>query len=392
MRIVLLTSKLNFKTSGGSVMDLHLKAKGLAELGNEVVVVTAFSQANILGDKYGLPYKVCEETTEYRGLLGIQYHVYRILKKYQDCADVFYIDGQIFIYGGGMYRLLGGRIPVVAFFNTRLNCMGDTHGTERSQSRLQKAKRKLRLILERGIGTRIANRVDRFIFNTPMVENIYRAFGYDVKRAAVIEDFVDMQRIAAGNTITQQSIISHQRNQSVLTLFTTGRMIPEKGFDLVVHAFALLKDKDRFHIIMSGGGPDKERLERLVAEKSLQKYFTFPGWVDKETLVRYFTEAHIFIFPKWWIEYGSALLTEALAFGLPCIIPGGGALEWLTLGNVLTFKNDDPAELAARIEEFWTHDELRIRLAQKGLARCDTLDYRVLAEKLNTVVASVTPI
>ena len=59
MRIVFITSKLNFETAGGSVLDLHLKAKSLLELGHEVTVVTAFSRANKINQP--LPYTVKEE-------------------------------------------------------------------------------------------------------------------------------------------------------------------------------------------------------------------------------------------------------------------------------------------------------------------------------------------
>ena len=127
MKIILLTSKLNFETAGGSVMDLHLKARGLVELGHEVTVITAFSRVNIIKDP--LPYSVIEENINSRGLIGIQYGAYKLLKKHQQLADVIYIDGQIFIYSGGLSRIFGCSVPIVPFFNTRLNCMGDTSGT-----------------------------------------------------------------------------------------------------------------------------------------------------------------------------------------------------------------------------------------------------------------------
>ena len=68
-------------------MDLHLKAKGLVDLGHDVSVITGFSQNNII--KEHLPYKIFEEKIPYRGLLGIQYAGYHILKKYQTSADIF---------------------------------------------------------------------------------------------------------------------------------------------------------------------------------------------------------------------------------------------------------------------------------------------------------------
>ena len=202
----------------------------------------------------------------------------------------------------------------------------------------------------------------------------------------VIEDFVDMQNTVTKYHITPSRIKEVQQNKEPIILFSTGRMLKEKGFDIIVNAFTLLQNKDRYHVILSGDGPDKERVENLVKEKGLEKYFTFPGWVDKETLSNYFLTSQIFIFPKWWIEYGSALLTEALAFGLPCIIPGGGALEWLTHGNVLTFTNDAPEALAKQIEEFGNNEKKRILYGEKSLERVQTLDYSILSRSLSNVL------
>ena len=386
MRIILLTSKLNFTTAGGSVAELHLKAKGLRELGHDVTVVTAFSRANALPEP--LPYHYKEEWVTSRGLLGIQYHAWRIFRKYAPDADAFYLDGQIFIYGAGLYRLLGGSVPITSFFNTRLNCWSDTSGNAASLSVLKRIKKKIRYHLEHWLGVPIANASDAFVFNTPMVEKLYLDWGFDGRKSTVIEDFADMRGIATAHHITHERIVLHQKNQKVLTLFAAGRMIKEKGFDIVLRAFARLKDKESYRLVMSGGGPDKERLEALAKELDIEPFVTFPGWVSKEQLARLFENAHIFIFPKWWIEYGSAILTEALAFGLPCIIPSGGALEWLTEGKQPTFRNDSGEELAQRIEKLGDNENLRIQAGEDARARTETLDYRILAKRLSDVMTA----
>jgi len=383
MNVIFLTSKLNFKTAGGSVMDLHLKARGIADLGHKVTVITAFSRANALTEP--LPYAHIEEKVTSRGLIGIQYGALRILQKYAARADVIYIDGQIFLYGGGMYRLFGGKVPVVAFFNTRLNAWADTHGNTRP-SVLKRIKMAVRRFIEHRIGVPIASNIDAYIFNTPMVLKLYLDWGFQKEKSSVIEDFVDMRGIVQQNHITKEQIKVHQRNQHVITFFSTGRMLKEKGFELIVRAFATISNKDRYRVVITGSGPDKERIEALTKELGLSDFITFPGWVDKDTLSRYFLDSHIFIFPKWWLEYGSALLTEALAFGLPCIIPGGGALEWLTEGSAATFKPDDFEDLATKMKRLADDEKLRSNLAQKSLARVETLDYRVLCKRLEHVL------
>ncbi len=384
MRIMLVTSKLNFVSAGGSVADLHLKAKGLVELGHQVSVVTGFSEGNKINQ--ALPYTVYEEYINSAHLLTIQYHVYRILKKYAANADAFYLDGHIFLYGAGWYRLVGGK-PTVAFFNIRLNCWGDTQDTDKRRDNFfLRMKRGLRSFLEHRLGVPLINRLDAFIFNTPMVEKLYLEWGFDKNKSSIIEDFVDTTAIREYRK-GKEEVAAHQ-TKIPLTILCTGRMIPEKGFDLVIKAFAQLPDKEHFRLIMSGGGPDQERLIGLTREFRLEKFITFPGWVNKEKLTNFFREAHIFIFPKWWIEYGSAVLTEAMAYGVPSIIPAGGALEWLSKGAALFFSQDNVAELVRQIECLGSDTTLRIQLSAGALQRADVLDYKKLAGRLDAVIRS----
>lgn len=379
-----MTSKLNFETAGGSVADLHLKAKGLAELGHEVTVITAFSRVNKINQ--GLPYRVIEENILSHGLVGIQIGAYKIIKKLANQADAIYLDGQIFLYAGGLYRLLGGRVPIVAFFNVKIaGIYGLTVGYE-SLGLLGKLKRQARYRLEKNLGVLIANKSDVFIFNTPMLARIYFKFGLAEAKSVIIEDFVDMGAIVDRHKISQEKIENLQRQAKKIIIFTTGRMLVEKGFDLLIKAFSLVSNKEKYQVVMCGGGPDEKRLHGLVKELKLENYIAFPGWLTKHELENYFATSHIFVFPKWWLDYGSAVLTEAFAFGLPCIIPGGGALEWLSQGGALTFKPDDYQDLSNKIEQLGANAEVRISLAVNSFNRVTSLDYKVLAKKLEQTV------
>lgn len=385
MRIILITSKLNFKTAGGSVLDLHLKAKGLADLGHDVTVITAFSHANII--EQSLPYKVVEENIDAPNWPKQLKNLYYLLRKYQSHADAFYIDGNLFVYGGGAYRLLGGKIPVVAFFNIKLSCWSDTQGNdEKKKNIFSRLKRRLRLIVEHYVGTWIANHLDAFIFTTPMVEKWYLDFGYKKNKTRVIPDFVNTWEIIATEHRTDATTRQHQINADPIVLLCSGRMIPEKGFDQVIKALARVKNKDHIKLIMSGGGSEAEQLKTLAQELGLTSQVVFPGWVEKKELITFFRHAHIFILPKWWLEYTSVLLIEAMAYGLPSIVPGGGGLEWLTPDASLTFAMDNVDELAARIEELCADSELRIKLALGAREQSASLDAGELAKRLESTL------
>lgn len=387
MHFFLITSKLNFETAGGSVADLHLKARGLVELGHQVTVITAFSRANKINRE--LPYAVIEENINSGRLLAIQYGVYKILKKYSKKADAFYIDGHIFLYGGGLYRIFGGQKPIAAFFNIRLNCWGDTQGNITNPSIFKKIKKKIRYTLEHQIGVKIANRLDAFIFNTPQVENLYMTWGFNKNKSSVIEDFVDTAAIEALRSPLNE-LTERQQSATPITFFTAGRMIPEKGFDMVIRAVASMPDKKNLRVIMSGGGPEYEKLVALAQELGVTNFFQFPGWVNRDQLQDLFLKSQVFIFPKWWIEYGSAVLTEAMAFGLPLIIPAGGALEWLSSKAALPFAANSIDDLATKMNLLKNSAELRTTLTKNSCDRILELDCRKLATKLQIILKSIT--
>jgi len=382
MRIGLITTKLNFKTGGGSVTDLHLKARGLAELGHEVFVVTTRSPLNSIEGQ--LPYRVFEENISAGNFVRLQYEAYRVIKKYEDQADVFYIDGNNFLYGGGFYKLLGGKTPILVFFNMKLNCWHDPE--TRVENFFSRAKRRLRFFLEHRLGVPIVNRMEFFIYNTPMLADVYYGFGHPKGRSGIIEDMVNTLEIAKGSNINLDSIKSRQADPKEIVIYCSGRLLKEKGFDLVIQAVNSIKEKDKYRVIIGGNGPDEERLRKMTKDLNLEKNIHFAGWIEKEKMHENFSRAHIFVFPRWWPEYGSVVLTEAMALGLPCIVPAGGALAWLSKGASLSFEVDNYKDLANKIEGLGVDADPRIRLATGGIKKAEELDYKNLASSLEKIM------
>ena len=137
---------------------------------------------------------------------------------------------------------------------------------------------------------------------------------------------------------------------------------------------------------MSGGGPERDQLIALTQKFKLEPFISFPGWVKKEELEWFFQTAHIFILPKWWIEYTSVLLIEAMAHGLPCIIPRGGGLEWLAQTGSFNFMEDSIAGLKEQIEILGRDAQQRTALAQNNLAKAQELDYGKLGNRLANII------
>lgn len=368
MRCVLVTTKLNFERAAGSVVDLHLKARWLVENGHDVTVVTAFSKNN--RSVKNLPYRLCEERIPSGRFVTIQSGIYRILKKYEHEADIFYIDGHVFCYGAGWYRMTGGKVPIVGFFNIKLTGWDETPPL---------IKKRLRSFIEKKILIPLPNKLDAFIFTTPYVAALYEKNGFDMKKAHVLLDFSDGEVI--NRPLTKKAGEQHE----ALHFFASGRLIPEKGFDLLIRAFARSKNTAA-KLTISGGGPEGENLRRLANELHVVDRIHFPGWVEKEDLYKLMDNADVFVFPRWIIEYSSVLLMEAMKRGLPPIIPHGGGLEWIAKDAGTAFIDGDEASLRDAIDGFSVHPGNIRDLSEKAIKQAKTFDWRLLGKQLEKIM------
>jgi len=388
MKIIFITSKLNFLTAGGSILEFDLMYRTLLKWGYDIKVVTVFSYANKMPEP--LPYKVVEENIMSRRLLGIQKGIFKILKKYENDADVFHIDGHLALYGAGLYRWLGGRVPVAAFFNRELICWPENVSKllEQKQDNLfVTLKKKARWWTEHSVGMPLASQIDFMSFTNPVLQRRYEAFGLRTDgKVVIVGDPFDYRTLMRENGITEDSYRRRNKRAGVLKIFYSGRMAPGKGFDLLVTAFSLIKNKEKFELILGGDGPERALLQGKVKELGIAEYVSFPGWVEKQQVFDFYKQADIFVQARWRTEMTSITLLEAMSFGIPSILPGGGGLEWDAQGAALYFKDEDCADLARKIEQLGSDYDLRNELSRQCYVRLgeDEMNYEKKIRELAT--------
>jgi glycosyltransferase involved in cell wall biosynthesis len=118
-------------------------------------------------------------------------------------------------------------------------------------------------------------------------------------------------------------------------IVAAGRLVPEKGFDLALLAFAALDDPAASLAIL-GEGPELGRLRDLALELGVADRVAFPGYVAD---VRpWLDRARLFLLSSWYEGYG-AVVVEALAAGRPvvatdCTPAAYELLDCLTAGAV----------------------------------------------------------
>jgi glycosyltransferase involved in cell wall biosynthesis len=150
-------------------------------------------------------------------------------------------------------------------------------------------------------------------------------------------------------------------------LIAVGRLHRDKGFDILLEAFSLLKDRHpQWRLIVLGEGEERERLEGLREALRLGERVSFPGRVKDP--YSFLARASLFVMPSRTEGFPLALC-EALACGLPavCTDCAGGVRDIIQdrVNGVLVPKEDAPA-LARALERLMADEGERRRLAARA--------------------------
>jgi glycosyltransferase involved in cell wall biosynthesis len=112
-----------------------------------------------------------------------------------------------------------------------------------------------------------------------------------------------------------------------LALLFAGRLVPYKGADMLLDALKLASPRLSLlpHLTLVGDGPERGKLEQQAAALGLSAQITFTGLVPPDTMPQRFREADLFCFPSIR-EFGGAVVLEAMASGVPCIVADHGGI------------------------------------------------------------------
>ena len=119
-----------------------------------------------------------------------------------------------------------------------------------------------------------------------------------------------------------------KKDKKTLSLLFIGRLVPYKCCDILIRAIhAVPKDiKPVIECTIVGDGSEKNRLKRLIKTCRLENQITMTGWVDQNETRQFYSQADLFCFPSIR-EFGGAVVLEAQAHGLPCLVTNHGGIS-----------------------------------------------------------------
>jgi len=159
-----------------------------------------------------------------------------------------------------------------------------------------------------------------------------------------------------------------------------GRLVPEKGVDVLLEAVSPLRGPWELRIL--GSGPDQERLEKMAQWLGILPRVTFDNPIPSTQLPYYYGGLDVLVLPSRtvpnWKEQFGRVLIEAMACQVVVVGARSGAIPEVVGDAGLTFTEGEQAELRAQLQRVLDDPALRQELALKGRQRI--LDYYTQAQ------------
>lgn len=158
-----------------------------------------------------------------------------------------------------------------------------------------------------------------------------------------------------------------------------GRLMPQKGYPVLLEAFARLRPDTGAHLWIVGEGPQRSYLERRIAALGLGGSVRMFGFQSNP--YPYMSAADVFVVPSLWEGFGNVIV-EAMATGRPVVASDcpHGPSEIVTDGtNGLLVRPGDVHDLERALRRVLGDHELAARLGASARGRALDFHARTIA-------------
>jgi mannosylfructose-phosphate synthase len=159
-------------------------------------------------------------------------------------------------------------------------------------------------------------------------------------------------------------------------IFCLSRIDTNKGYDLLLNAFARVCEKyDDVYLVTGGGSANPEprekevlaMMDRIMQEKGITDKIIFVGHVSEKLMIPFYQNAQFFVMPSIFEPFGMTC-QESMSCGVPVIASRFGGIR-----TVLTHEKDgllidpkDEEEFAGAMLRMLADQELRHRLGAQA--------------------------
>ncbi len=162
-----------------------------------------------------------------------------------------------------------------------------------------------------------------------------------------------------------------RRPHDAFTIGFVGRLVPERGLDLLFRASVRLRGDWTIQVV--GTGPAQEELEQLAERLGIGSRVTWLGGLPRQRVGEIWPGLDCLVLPARttprWVESVGLALLEGMAHGVPVVATESGALPDVVGDAGILVPEEDPDALGLAVERLKLMPEERARLATAGRRR-----------------------
>ncbi|MBX3171619.1 MAG: glycosyltransferase [Candidatus Eremiobacteraeota bacterium] len=231
--------------------------------------------------------------------------------------------------------------------------------------------------------TEMYARAHKVLATTPVQTDLLRSgYGVDSSRLALVPPGYDDNRYFPVGEASRQAI-RRRLGFSGRVVMAIGRLARNKGYDLLIEAFALVAERfpdARLRLAVGGENMNPgeatimAELWEQVRQLGLQDRVKFTGFVEEEEMADHYRAADLFVLSSRYEPFGMTAI-EAMACGTPTVVTThGGLFRVLTYGRHALFADPfDREDLGITMAKVLRHNLLARRLSRMGAYRARSL-------------------
>ena len=190
-------------------------------------------------------------------------------------------------------------------------------------------------------------------------------FVTNVAISKAVADRISGHSFVIGNPYDDTVFRSNPNVARDKSLAFVGRLVSDKGADLLLQAMKLLQnDGVTPDLTIVGSGPEEKNLLSLATELGLDRQVTFAGQKSGAALAELLNRHRILVVPSRWAEPFGVVALEGIGCGCVVVGSGKGGLKEAIGPCGLTFENGNVSALATELKRLLGEPRLIADLRQ----------------------------
>lgn len=207
------------------------------------------------------------------------------------------------------------------------------------------------------------------------------------KLASIFDASIEIPVIPNGVDVFYYSM--PKRTFSIPQIFSVGRVVYQKGFDVGLRALAELKHLE-WEWYIAGDGPQLQTLKSLANELGVSERVHFLGWQSRSELLQWYHKVNLFLLPSRHEGMSNAVL-EAMACGLPVIATRIAGSEELVEHGVSGYlvNSEDVNSLKENLQMLFLNFNKAQTMGHASRHNAETYSWQKVAEQYSQYLKNI---